>query len=106
MCGDQPVVSRCSFRAIPGARRPLCIFRRMGRAGRDGSVRATMRTECDECGHRLRAELRSAGAFRFVVHFDDDERSATHAERTPSCPSCGVRLDLGMSPATTADDIH
>lgn len=49
-----------------------------------------MIASCTSCGHRLRSEVRSAGAFRFLAH-SDDERSL--------CPGCGVRLDLGLSGA-------
>ena len=55
-----------------------------------------MLTLCGGCGHRLWSEARSAGVFRFLAHFDDDERSATYAEHSPSCPSCGLKLDAGM----------
>ena len=51
-----------------------------------------MIASCTSCGHRLWSEVRSAGAFRFLAHSDDDERS-------PTCPGCGVRLDLGLSGA-------
>ena len=68
----------------------------MAWARRDGSVAATMLTLCGGCGHRLWLEARSAGVFRFLAHFDDDERSATYAEHSPSCPSCGLKLDAGM----------
>ncbi len=71
-------------------------------ARRGGSVPATMTTECGNCGHRLWAEVRSAGAFRFVAHFDGDERSDTYAEHTPFCPGCGGSLDLGISGLVTA----
>jgi hypothetical protein len=54
-------------------------------------------TSCKGCGHELWSEVLASGAFRFVVHFDADERSATHARHLPSCPGCGAPLDLGMS---------
>jgi hypothetical protein len=54
-------------------------------------------THCKGCGHRLWSEVRASGAFRFVAHFDADERSVTHAQHVPSCPECGGPLDLGMS---------
>ncbi len=47
------------------------------------NVAATMLTLCGGCGHRLRSEVKSAGAFRFLAHFDD-EGSATYAEHCPS----------------------
>ena len=54
-------------------------------------------THCNGYGHRLWSEVIASGAFRFVVHFDADERSGTHARHGPSCPGCGVPLDLGLS---------
>ena len=56
-----------------------------------------MLTSCEGCGHRLWAEVRAAGAFRFIAHFDDDKRSATYTEHAPGCPGCGTRLDLGLT---------
>ena len=56
-----------------------------------------MLTLCSGCGHRLWAEVKSAGAFRFLAHFDDDEGSSTYAEHTPGCLGCGTRLDRGMT---------
>ena len=56
-----------------------------------------MLTPCAGCGHKLWAEVKSAGAFRFLAHFDDDEGSATYAEHVPGCPGCGARLDRGMA---------
>ena len=61
-----------------------------------GMVGAAMLTLCGGCGHRLWSEIKNAGAFRFLAHFDDDDGSATYAEHSPSCPSCGLRLDKGM----------
>jgi predicted RNA-binding Zn-ribbon protein involved in translation (DUF1610 family) len=46
-------------------------------------------TACPQCGHALWSEVRVIEAFRFVVYFDDDERSDTHAEHVLSCPGCG-----------------
>ena len=56
-----------------------------------------MLTPCESCGHRLWSEIGSAGAFRFLAHFDDDDGSATYAEHSPSCPSCGLGRDKGMT---------
>ena len=56
-----------------------------------------MLTLCAGCGHRLWAEVKSAGAFRFLAHFDDDEGSATYTEHSPGCPGCGTRLDRGIA---------
>jgi hypothetical protein len=36
--------------------------------------------------------VRRHGAFRFVVYFDDDERSGTYAEQVRVCPGCGAGL--------------
>ena len=64
-----------------------------------------MISPCPDCGHRLWSEVRKAGAFRFLAHFDDDERSATYAEHTHHCPGCGVRLDAAVpaAPSPTGD---
>ena len=62
-----------------------------------------MLTLCGGCGHRLWSEIKNAGAFRFLAHFDD-EGSATYAEHSPSCPSCGLRLDKGMSGPEAAEE--
>jgi rRNA maturation protein Nop10 len=51
-----------------------------------------MRDLCPHCGHSLRSEVRSKRAFRFVVYFDNDKRSATYAARVRSCPECGADL--------------
>ena len=56
-----------------------------------------MLTPCEDCGHELWSEVREVGAFRLVVHFDDDKRSGTYAEHAPSCPGCGARLDRGLT---------
>ncbi|CAA9462381.1 MAG: hypothetical protein AVDCRST_MAG02-2535 [uncultured Rubrobacteraceae bacterium] len=53
-----------------------------------------MLTLCGGCGHRLWAEIRNAGAFRFLARFDDDEGSATYADHSPSCPTCGLLPDV------------
>ena len=59
---------------------------------------------CGGCGHSLWSEIRSAGTFRFLAHFDDDEGSATYAEHVPSCPTCGLKLDTGMPGPETSGD--
>jgi hypothetical protein len=51
-----------------------------------------MLVPCTECGHPLWSEVRRAGTFRFVAHFDDEERSETYAEQVRSCPGCGEGL--------------
>lgn len=56
-----------------------------------------MLTPCENCGYGFWSEVLASSAFRFVVHFDADERSVTHALHVPSCPGCGVPLDLGLS---------
>ena len=86
---------------------PICTFRRMVRARRGGRVAATMLTICGGCGHRLWSEIKNVGVFRFLAHFDDDEGSATYAEHSPSCPSCGLKLDKGMpGPEASGGSTH
>ena len=76
----------------------------MARARRGASVAPTMLTLCGGCGHRLWSEIRNAGAFRFLAHFDDDDGSATYADHSPSCPSCGLKLDKGMTGPEASGD--
>lgn len=47
---------------------------------------------CERCGHSLFSETREARGVRFLLHFDDDERSATYAEHVTHCPNCGFNL--------------
>ena len=61
-----------------------------------------MFTLCKGCGHSLWVEVRSAGTFRFLAHFDDDEGSATYAEHSPSCRTCGLRLDAALPPGSSS----
>ena len=61
-----------------------------------------MLTPCKECGHSLWVEVRSAGTFRFLAHFDDDEGSATYGEHSPSCRTCGLRLDAALPPGSSS----
>ena len=58
---------------------------------------ASMLTPCRSCGHALRSELVFLRSSRFLVWYDDDKASATHAERVRVCPRCGVWL-LGTPP--------
>ena len=51
-----------------------------------------MPSPCPHCGHALWSEVRSIRTSRFVVYFDDDERSDTYAEQVRSCPECGADL--------------
>ena len=51
-----------------------------------------MLTPCQECAHALWSEVRRVGALRFVVYFDEEERSQTYAEQVRSCPGCGAGL--------------
>ena len=51
-----------------------------------------MRDPCPHCGYALRSEVRSKRAFRFVVYFDNDKRSATYAAWVGRCPECGADL--------------
>ena len=85
----------CAFRVILSPVRPICTFRPMKHHRPGGRVAAAMLTLCGGCGHRLWSEIKNVGAFRFLAHFDD-EGSATYTEHSPSCPSCGLKLDKGM----------
>ena len=60
--------------------------------GRSDNV-SYMLTPCPNCAHALWSEVRSVGALRFIVYFDDDEGSDTYAEHIAHCPGCGERLD-------------
>ncbi len=51
---------------------------------------------CPKCGHVLWAEVRSLGAFRFFVYFDDEVHSESYTEHVRSCPECGVWLARGL----------
>jgi hypothetical protein len=58
-----------------------------------------MVTPCESCGHKLWWEEREVGSIRFVLYFDDDERSATYAEHVLNCPGCGLSLvDSAIKP--------
>lgn len=52
-----------------------------------------MLTPCLNCAHALWSEVRSVGALRLIVYFDDDQGSETYAEHVARCPGCGDRLD-------------
>jgi len=51
---------------------------------------------CSECGHRLRAEAGSIGAFGMLEFFDDKTKSGTFGERVVRCPGCGLWLYYGF----------
>ncbi len=51
-----------------------------------------MITPCASCEHKLWAEVREVASIRFVLYFDDDERSETYAEHVTECPNCGLSL--------------
>ncbi len=51
-----------------------------------------MVVHCPKCGHVLWAEVRSLGAFRFIVYFDDEVQSESYAEHVKSCPKCDAGL--------------
>ena len=55
----------------------------------------TMITPCESCGHKLWSEVREVGSIRFLVYFDDDDRSDTYAEHVLHCPTCGLSLVNG-----------
>lgn len=77
----------------------------MGPARRGVGVAATMLTPRENCGHGLWSEVRASGASRLLVHFDDDERSATHAEHVRRCPGCGARPHEGLLPEAKAKPV-
>jgi hypothetical protein len=52
----------------------------------------TMITRCESCGHKLWSEEREVACIRFVLYFDDEERSNTYAEHVTECPGCGLSL--------------
>jgi hypothetical protein len=49
-------------------------------------------TPCESCGRKLWSEVREVASIRFVLYFDDDERSDTYAEHVTECPNCGLSL--------------
>ena len=51
-----------------------------------------MITTCEYCEHKLWAEVREVASIRFVLYFDDDERSETYAGHVTECPNCGPSL--------------
>ena len=80
----------------------ICTLRPMKHHRPDGKDGAAMFTLCKGCGHSLWVEVRSAGAFRFLAHFDDDEGSSTYTEHSPSGRTCGLRLDAALHRAPRA----
>jgi hypothetical protein len=59
---------------------------------------------CSECGHRLRAEAGSIGAFGMLDFFDARTASDTFGERVARCPGCDLWLyyGLGIEPSDLA----
>ncbi len=51
---------------------------------------------CSECGHPLRAEAGSLGAFDVFDFFDDQTGSDTYARRVTRCPGCDLWLYYGF----------
>jgi len=51
---------------------------------------------CAECGHPLRAEAGSIGAFGMLDFFDDRTGSDTYAQQVTRCPGCGLWLYYGF----------
>jgi hypothetical protein len=51
-----------------------------------------MITPCESCGHQLWSEEREVASIRFVLYFDDEERSDTYTEHVLHCPNCGLSL--------------
>ena len=56
--------------------------------GPPGRENAGMMILCSECGHQLRAETGSIGAFGMVDFFDDRTGSHTFGEQVARCPGC------------------
>jgi hypothetical protein len=54
---------------------------------------------CSECGHRLRAEAGSIGAFGMLDFFGDGTGSDTFGERVTRCPGCDLWLYYGLGVA-------
>jgi len=44
------------------------------------------------CSHAIWCEVRSIGAFCFVVYFNDEQSSNTYMEPVTTCPGCGRGL--------------
>ena len=67
-----------------------------------------MLTSCSVCSHAIWCEVRSIGAFCFVVYFNDEQSSNTYMEPVTTCPGCisalfayrveGERVILRTSP--------
>jgi hypothetical protein len=51
---------------------------------------------CSECGHRLRAQPGSIGAFGILDFFDDKTDSDTRGEQVTRCPGCDLWLYYGL----------
>jgi hypothetical protein len=51
-----------------------------------------MLTSCSVCSHAIWCEVRSIGAFCFVVYLNDEQRSNTYMEPIATCPGCGRGL--------------
>ena len=51
-----------------------------------------MITPCESCEHKLWAEVREVASIRFVLYFDDHERSEAYAEHVTECPNRGLSL--------------
>ena len=47
---------------------------------------------CERVGTSDGQEVREVASIRFVLYFDDEERSDTYAEHVSHCPDCGVSL--------------
>ena len=54
-----------------------------------------MITPCESCGHKLWLKEREVASIRFVLYFDDDERSDTYTEHVLHCPNCSFSLVNG-----------
>jgi hypothetical protein len=51
-----------------------------------------MITPCESCGHKLWWEEREVASIRFVLYFDDDERSDNYTQHVLKCSGCGLSL--------------
>ena len=54
-----------------------------------------MITPCESCGHKLWSGELEVASIRFVLYFDDVERSETYAGHVTECPNCGLSLLSG-----------
>ena len=87
------------------------VCRSLAYKGRDTGVPArcdgAMDVTCPECGHGLRAEELPVGdRFGVPACFDEEERSATYAERARRYPGQGAWLDADAPLAAHVLAVH